>query len=438
MKKKIRVAYIGDSPFIFSGFGVVAKAILSRLDPEIFDISILGTMFHHYPSKESTESIPALEYYTPTCVHDSMGFKAAIEFLQYANPDVLFLIGDPGTLRNRFNALMLTGMQGAIPAVTYFPLEGAPFNPHVLDQARMVHGPVTYTKWGSDLLASMDIETDWVWHGLDHAPFEQYPDDVCKRLKKLVGWEDRFVVGLVGVNKRVNRQPVMIETMKILKDMGRDDVKLYMHCQTVGDMLMGGWDLGWLIEAYDVEEQVQMKPNQVEHQYIGRPRVGTLDEVLSRPLPKTDEERNDNLISMDFVSLLNLFDLYVDPASSHGFNLPAAEAARCGVPVATVDDQFARSEIFGGCAHMMVPSASDYWHTGALLPLVSPKKIADTITMFWDDEGRRKSVATACKEHFDNVVWQPAADLFSEKLISAYGWGKEMVGLKPTIEEPGT
>lgn len=428
---KIKVAYVGDSPFIFSGFGVVANAILSGLDPDLFDVSVLGTMFHHYPSKESMAGIPALYYYTPTCVHDAMGFKAAIEFLQYANPDVLFFIGDPGTLRNRFNALMLTGMQGAIPAVTYFPIEGSPLNPHILEQARMVHGPVTYTKWGQGILEDQGIEVDWVWHGADHAPFERYSDDVRKRLKRLVGWQDRFVVGLVGVNKRTNRQPVMIEAARILKDMGRDDVMIYMHCQSTGDMVMGGWDLTWIVDAFGVKDQIQMKPNQVEHQYIGRPRVGTLEEVLSRPTPKDKEEEVDNLISLDFVTLLNLFDLYLDPASAHGFNLPAAEAARCGIPVATVDDGFARREIFGMCAHMMVPSAADYWHTGAILPLVSPKRIADTVVEFWDDELLRLATANRCQEHFDGVTWQPAVDLFAKKLQAAHEWGVEMAGKIP-------
>lgn len=431
MEGKIRVAYVGDSPFIYSGFGVVAKAILSRLDPDIFDVSALGTMFHHYPSRDATKSIPALDYYTPTCVHDSMGFKAIVEFLQYANPDVLFFIGDPGTLRNRFSTLMMTGLQNAIPAVTYFPLEGAPFNPHIVEQANMVKGPVTYTKWGADILKGMEVEVDWVWHGADHAPFEQYSDDVRSKLRELVGWRDRFVVGTVGVNKRTNRQPVMIETMRILKDRGFDDVQLYMHCQTVGDMVMGGWDLGWLIEAYGVEDSVQLKPNQAEHQYIGRPRVGTLEEMLNRPNPQSKEDEMDNLAALDFVSLLNVPDLYIDPASAHGFNLPAAEAARCGVPIAVVDDKFARSEIFGSCAYMMNPSATDYWHTGAVLPLVSPTVLADTVDKFYSDSELCLSVGAQSKGFFDAIKWDPVADLFTEKLLAAYEWGLEMIGKSP-------
>ncbi len=428
---KVRVAYVGDSPFIFSGFGVVANAILSRLDPDIFEVSVLGTMFHHYPSQEALEEIPALVYYTPSCVHDSMGFKAIVEFLQYVNADVLFFIGDPGTLRNRFSTLMMTGLQSAIPAVTYFPLEGAPFNPHIVEQASMVHGPVTYTKWGADILDSMGAPVDWVWHGADHAEFTRHSDDVRKTLKKLVGWDDRFAVGLVGVNKRTNRQPVMVETMRILKDRGIDDVQLYMHCQTVGDMVMGGWDLGWMIEAFDVKDCVQLKPNQAEHQYIGRPRVGTLEEVLNRPMPKSKDDALDNLMSLDFVAMMNLFDLYLDPASAHGFNLPAAEAARCGIPVATVDDKFARTEIFGDCAYMMNPSGADYWHTGAALPLVSPNTLANTIEAFRDDRALGEEVAARCKGFFDTVTWDPVAELFTEKLVAAYEWGLEMVGEVP-------
>jgi glycosyltransferase involved in cell wall biosynthesis len=167
---------------------------------------------------------------------------------------------------------------------------------------------------------------------------------------------------------------------------------------------------------------------QGEHKYIARPRTGTLEEVLERPLPGSKDEAVQNLSMLDFVSLINCFDLYVDPASAHGFNLPAAEAAVCGVPVATVDDSFARSEIYGSCAYMMKPSASDYWHTGAALPMVSPRRIEETIVAMWDDSELRKSTAENCKNFFDTVKWQPAADLFAKKFISTHEFCREMLG----------
>lgn len=426
--ERIKVAYIGDSPYIFSGFGVVSKAILSRLDPEVFDVSVLGTMFQLLPKE--LDGIPALGYYHPVCIHDLMGFKASIDYIQHVDPDVLFFIGDPGTLRNRYSVLTGAGFVATVPAVSYFPLEGAPFNPHVVEQTKMVHGPVTYTKWGADYLLNLDpaAEADWVWHGTDHFPGQQYSDDVRKRLRQLIGWDDRFVVGLIGMNKRTNRQPVMVEVAKMLKESGRDDVMIYMHCQEKGEIMMGGWELDWLIDAYGVRDQVQLKPVQAEHKYIARPRAGTLEEVLELPLPGDKEEAVRNLGMLDFVSLLNCFDLYLDPASAHGFNLPAVEAAVCGVPVATVDDGFARTEIYGECAYMMRPSAADYWHTGAILPLVSPKMINDTIVKIWDDGDLRLTTGEKCKEFFEKVKWQGAADLFAEKIKAAHEFGREVFG----------
>jgi len=426
--EKIKVAYIGDSPYIFSGFGVVSKAILSRLDPEEFDVSVLGTMFQLMP--KDLDQIPALTYYHPVCIHDLMGFKTSIDYIQHVDPDVLFFIGDPGTLRNRYSVLTGSGMIVRVPAVSYFPLEGAPFSPHIIEQTKMVYGPVTYTKWGADYLRELDssAEADWVWHGTDHFPAKVYDPATRKKLRQLVGWDDRFVVGLVGMNKRTNRQPVMIEVAKMLKESGRDDAMIYLHCQQQGEIMMGGWELDWMIDAYGVRDQVQLKPVQKEHKYIARPRTGTLEEVLERPLPGSKEEAEENLGMLDFVSLLNCFDLYVDPASAHGFNLPAVEAAVCGVPVAMVDDGFARTEIYGQCAYMMKPTAADYWHTGAILPLVSPKRIADTIVEFWDSEELRVGTAYNCWNFFKDVTWQTAADLFAQKIREAHEFGQEILG----------
>jgi glycosyltransferase involved in cell wall biosynthesis len=418
MSKKIRVAYIGDSPFIYSGFGVVAKAILSRLPKDEFELHGLGTMYQNYP-----KSLEFFDYYQPACIHDLMGFKSTVDFVQHTNPDLLFFIGDPGTLRNRFSGLMLTGTISFMPAVTYFPIENAPLNPHIRTQAEMVASPVTYTKWGANELANFGVDVDWVWHGVDHGDFRKYDEDVCKKLKKLVGWEDKFVVGLVGMNKRSNRQPVMLEMAQILKDRGIEDFVVYMHCQTNGEIMMGGWELDWMLDVFGVRDVVQLKPNQNEHKYIARPRSGLLEESLELPMPKNQEEAQANLAALDFVSLLNCFDMYLDPASAHGFNLPACESARCGVPVATVDDGFARSEVYGDVAYMMKPTSSDYWHTGAMLPLVSPKTMADTVELFMNDSQLREDYAMRGKEKFDSVKWQPAADLFAQKMREAHELG---------------
>lgn len=416
---KIRVAYIGDSPFIFSGFGVVANAILSRVPKDEFEISVHGTMYPHQPTKD----VEYIDYYEPVCMHDLMGFKSSIDFIQHVDPDILFFIADPGTLRNRFGSLMFTGRMGLVPAVTYFPLEGMPLNPHIVEQASMVYAPTTYTKWGSDEIGKYGLEVDYAYHGCDHANFRQYDKEVKQKLKKLVGWEDKFVVGLVGMNKRSNRQPIMLQAAQLLKERGIEDFVIYFHCQEQGEVHMGGWELGWQVEAYDVEDQVQLKPDQKEHKYIARPRTGTLEHVLDYIDPKDKDEAISNLAMLDFVSLLNTFDLYLDPASAHGWNLPAAESARCGVPIATVDDGFARSEIFSDCAWMMNPTAYDHWHTGAILPLVSPKVIANTIEEFKENQKLCDMYAESCKSKFDSLSWDDTAEKFVKKFKEAHEYG---------------
>jgi glycosyltransferase involved in cell wall biosynthesis len=418
MSDKIKLVYVGDSPFINSGFGVVARSILTRLPRDEFDICVLGTMYPHHP-----ESIEPYKVYRPVCKHDPMGFESMIEFIMEMNADVMFFIGDPGTLRTRFSNMAPTGQLGIKPQISYFPIEGLPLSAHHQHQARMAFDPVTYTKWGKQVFQDLGINVDFAYHGVDHADFRQFSEGDRQRLRELVGWQDKFVVGLIGVNKRTNRQPAMIEAARVLKDRGHDDVIIYLHCQNKGDLFMAGWELDWMFDHYDVRDMIVLKPNQAEHMYLGRPVDGenpTLDK------PENLDQAMANLARLDFISLLNLFDLYVDPASAHGWNLPASEAARCGVPIVTVNDGFARAEIFGPCAHMMEPSGWDYWHTGAHLPLVSPKRIADTIEMFKEEPSRCKNVGLFCKERFDKLGWQTTADLFAEKFRIARQYGMEI------------
>lgn len=423
---RIRIAYIGDSPFIFSGFGVVANAILSRIPKDEFEISALGTMYPYRP-----KDTKYIDDYEATCIHDLMGYKSAIDFIRHTDPDIMFFIGDPGTLYNRFQTLMLSGIVGRFPMVTYFPIEGAPPSPVYAEQAMRAQEPVTYTKWGKEILYQTPIdgvpcEVDYIYHGADHANFRPYDEDTKMALKRAVGWEDKFVIGMVGMNKRTNRQPALLQAALELKRRGRKDFIIYMHCQSSGESVLQGWELGWQIESYDVEDVIQVKPDQKEHKYIARPREGTLDFALGLGRPKDADEARHNLSILDFISLLNLFDVYIDPASAHGWNLPACEAARCGVPIITVDDRFARSEIFSSCAYMMQPTAYDHWHTGAILPLVSPKAIADAIEDMWDNEDKRKQYAKSCKERFDALKWQDSTDKFIDKFKKVHEYGLEM------------
>jgi glycosyltransferase involved in cell wall biosynthesis len=415
---KIKVAAICDSPFIHTGFGVVADAIMSRWDMEEFEVHVLGTMHHMVP-----KSTAPYEGYCPTPRNDPMGFREAINFIQDIDPDVLFLIGDPGTLRNRLETMKFGGRMGKLPVVTYFPLEGIPLNPHIIEQANQVHGPVTYTQWGADIMREEGVDVDWAYHGLDHADFRPYNDASKDRLHQVAGWGDKFVVGVVGVNKRSNRQPAVLETAKILKDEGYDDIVFYLHCQEKGDMFMAGWELGWMIQKFDLQDTVFLRPEQLSNRYLGLPHKADTAEILNMPTPADPNMAEAHRARFGFIDMLNTFDLYLDPASVHGFNLPAAEAARCGVPIAMVDDGFARREIYGSVARMMEPTSSDWWHTGAIMPLVSPRRMADTRVEMYKDAGLRRMVADDCRRRFDGFKWQPTADLFAKKIREAHEYG---------------
>lgn len=314
MKERIKVAVIADSPFLMTGFANVARSIMTRLPRDEFELHVLGVMHYFIPNK-----IDPYETYEPVPTNDPMGFRATITFLQRVNPDVLFLIGDPGTLRNRFGTMKLTGRSSMLPAVTYFPIEGIPMGPHVEEQAKMVHGPVTYTKWGQEQLAMKGIDVDYIWHGLDHENFHQYSAEDRQKLRRVVGWEDKFVIGMVGVNKRTNRQPALFEMAKNLIDRGVDDFVLYVHCEEQGDVYMGGWELGWILDEFGVGGNVIMK--QAGSRFLSVPAEGNED-PLSLPEPTSYDEALKNLGKLGYMDILNLFDVILDPASAHGFNLP--------------------------------------------------------------------------------------------------------------------
>lgn len=413
---KIRVAFVGDSPFLNSGFGVVAKAILNGLPLDEMELHGLGVMLNYMPA-----DIHPFTTFQPVCVHDMMGFEATKDFLIRINPDVAFFIGDPGSLYARFQPYLLTGRKTTLPFVTYFPLEGAPFSPPIWQQAKKVECPVTYTEWGMNELANYDVIADYVWHGFDHADFQEYSPARKSVLRRLTDLEGKFVVGMVGVNKRTNRYPAVIETARILKDRGYEDFVFYLHTQVNPPHGMGGWDLSWMPDAYGVLDKILFKQNQAEHHLLSRPTESDSWEEMNLPLEQ--DEAMLNLSGLSFIDILNLFDVYLDPASAHGFNLPLGEVARCGVPGISVDDGYARTEIYGDVCYMIKPTAHDHWHTGAYLPLISPKAMADAIEHYMTNEDARKFDGAKVKAKFDAVTWKAAQAMFTRKIREAYEYG---------------
>jgi len=376
----ISVGSLGDHPRLTTGLGLVHRMILSGFQRALFKINVLGTM-------DVTPMYPGeFPYFVESvCKHDFFGYEHGASFLARTRPEVLFMVGDPGTLGEHKDRLFALGL-GMIhlPMVIYFPVEGAPVHAGALalleDVQKSGGRAITYTKWGAEQIEKQSgIKVESVPHGVDHAPFRRYPEEERQRLRELIGWQDRFVVMNLSRNKRTNRHMAYIQAAQMLKEMGHPEVLFYLHCDPEDRLAiagLGGVNLRAMVAHYDVADMVLFPPDL--HDQLHGPAYHRLDRAGALTKPSNAEARGEMFAHLSLIDRYNCADVYLDASSVQGFNLPNVEAMACGLPIWATRDGV-RCEILGAAGHYMEPAAEDYWHTGALLQIVTPKAIVEAV-----------------------------------------------------------
>jgi len=424
-----KLAVICDSPppRHYTGFGVVAGEIVPAFIKAGFDV-------YYYAILDDIPASPGEFDFTfwNMQTNDAQGEKGLVRFLNYVKPDAIWSLYDPGNL---FKYLIFReyGLQArkaggeAYPMVVYFPVEGRPqpeVTGYLLEYMQKNNSKaITYCEAGAKAVKDQfGIDVDWVHHGLDHADFKPYEPEERFMLRRLVGLEDKFVVGSFGINKRVKQFDLLILAARHLVDMGEDeDIIFYLHTEP-GEPILQGYPLEHMASYYGVEHMFIWKPDtygQRGGKYTGAEYDNqTLVEAARFTQPSISEARGFMFGHFDIISRYNILDLYVDCSSVEGWNLPLGEALRCGVPGISVKDGLAREDIYAGGVYFIEPKHFSTWHHGARLEIVDPLDIAKAILMFKYDPGL---MSHSGLEVANRYTWEPCR----EKMVAAV---KEVLG----------
>ena len=436
----IRVAAISDSPRLradrglSTGFGMVAGQIYKHIaKQDDMELCVFGMM--DTDKLRPGEELPWSFYESPfgdlqAIKRDSKVLPHFIKWAEWREPiDVIFEIYEPGNAYGHLMTLRSLGIDQ--PVVLYFPIEGLPPHNLVYDLAGKVEYPVVFCQSGIDHVKEQIPQSPitYAYLGVDHAPFAPLDPKERERWRKLVGWDDKFVVINVGSNKRGKQQPYLIEAMRILLEWGHDDVYLYLHTRKYDRNVMNGWALDWIcdrasfIHGLPVSEHVLFPP--AYDKWRGIPyRHEKPIEAWRLTMPPTPQARGVIFSLLDMITLYGIADLYVDVSSVEGFNLPPLEAVACGTPTISVDDGHVRTEVHSKyCYDMLYPRHWDVWHTSATLQLVDPVDVARAILNAKENyEDARAQALDASKRVTQDLPWETTAQYFVDLIRkAAYG-----------------
>lgn len=403
----MRIVCIADSPFLHTGFGNVANQIYRGFVEEGHEVCVFGMLdwedrighsYYHY-KPVSTSAYAKL--------NDQMGLSEAINYIGQMEPDIVWVMLDPGnitmiTTGNAPNILAYREnyekvLKKSFKIVAYVPVEGLPLLPKLYTGIKLLNEAgdkvITWTKCAQKEI-SKHFDCPYIYFGLDHAPFEKYSEELRKKLRQKVGFDDYFIVGSVGVNKRTKGFIDILYAAKWIKGLcnsypNKDKIKFYLHTNP-DNPTMQGYYLREIADELGVSDMILWKPDIIESQFTGTDRVTNVKDHLDKFVTDTPEKRKELFANYSFIDRLNCLDMYLDTSQVEGWGLPQMEAMACGVPVAYVGDDWVRDELLYNNAYRINPAPFDYWdtwHSGQRLVKSNPGMIAASVLEMLNDIG---------------------------------------------------
>lgn len=396
--KPVKILYFGDGACVTTGFGRVAQGILDGLyDTGNYDIVQLGLNYHGDPHNKPYDIFPIRS-------DDVFGRKRLYEVMLGTNPDILMTNND--IWASMWVHTVLTEvrqlLKKPIPWINYFPIDGLPFKHKWVNFIRnSIDIPVTYTKWASDVIRSIDKEfvVEYSYHGVDTDIFKPDPDakkQMREQLSDQLGMDIKFVIGYVGRNQPRKRLPELMAAYKQFAK-GKKDVLLYLHTGAV-DM---GWDLKEVKETLQIgkDTPILITPNHF-------PSMGMSDYKLS--------------------GLYQFFDVLCLPTVGEGFGLPFIEGMASGCPIVTTKCSVT-PEIVGMAGMLVSPDSMQIMprDNEMIRPIPSVTGMAEAFEQLYTDKDTyefKAEQALGMASLYDNwniPFWeqkiQQAVDMIEEK-----------------------
>lgn len=334
----MRVLFVGDSPTVNTGFGVVSKNLLKRLHNKGHEIHVLGINHHGEPYNQEEFPYPIHPSEQGSGMERVFGMDRLWNILPQIQPQILFIFNDPWIIESYLDRRPDNISSPYLKTVAYFPIDAGPIKHGTLKTLAGLDAQVCYSKFAERIIiegngGKRPDNLYQIYHGVDTKTF--YPVNQQQARNELGIPLDAWIVGMVARNQYRKRFDIMASAFaKFAK--GKDDVKFYPHT-VLTDV---GFDLGDLFE-----NQLEIHNKLILTDGMTSPAKGVSDEML-------------NLVynSFDVNALISLGD---------GFGLPVAESMAVGCPQ-IVSDHSCLKELVEDHGGLTAKNAAWLLHTAGI------------------------------------------------------------------------
>jgi D-inositol-3-phosphate glycosyltransferase len=320
-----RILYCGDSPTVTTGFGIVAKNLLTRLAAMGHEITVLG--INHYGDPYDQRVFPFPIYPVDKgSIENMYGYHKIWPIYESVKPDLIFFVNDPWIV----NEYMVRKPEN-VPTpkiVTYFPTDSGPIKKSWVKMLNGFEAQVCYSKYAESVVIQSNDgkrpdNLHHIDHGVDTKTFRPVNQSIARASMGLP--KDEFIVGMVARNQYRKRFDLLAKAFaEFSKD--KPEARLYLHTAQ-HDV---GFDIQEMIGQLGLKDRVYM----------------TEGVYANRGVP----ESHLNMIynSWDVSALISLGD---------GFGLPVAESMATGCPQ-LVSDHSCLKELVDGHGGLTAKTAA--------------------------------------------------------------------------------
>ena len=331
----MKIFFVGDSPTVDTGFGVVAKNLLTRWQKMGHEIVVQGIneygdnprilRNYDFPIYPADKGGPEQVY----------GLRKVWPNIHRENPDLVFFLNDPWLIKNYMD-IKPPEIGRYLKYVAYYPTDAPPIKKEWLEVLNQMDAQVCYSKYAEDVITYSNSNKRpenlyQIYHGVDTNTF--FPMDQAYARAKLGIPADLFVIGMVARNQPRKRFDLLMMAFAQFAK-GKDDVKLYLHTG-LRDI---GFDIVDIVKQLDLDNKLIITPDITPNQGV------------------TPEELNLIYNSFDVNALISLGD---------GFGLPVAESMAVGCPQ-IVSGHSCLKELVEGHGGLLVKNAALVLNSGGM------------------------------------------------------------------------
>lgn len=453
MDKKKTILFCTESSFVNSGFGVMAKEIISRLqstnkyniielaaygnpvDPRIEDLpwKYIGVL----PNPANPEEIAA--YHSQ--ISNQFNVYKFDEVALSTQPDIVVEYRDSWMAMAALNSVYRNNYK-----LLYMPtLDGFPQKSEWVADYKSADVLCAYTYFGKALI---DYHTNngkqvaaVISPGVDHNVFRPMDKTECRT--KMGLQSDIILFGMAARNQPRKKYADLFKAfnlfLKRCKYAGRDDIasKAFLYLHTSSPDV--GWDFNAEIKAHQLSHKVlftyfckscgHVFANFYQGDVTFCPRC---NQHNSHP-PNTSH----GVTREQLAIIYNCWDLGIQHTSSEGMGMPVCEMKSCGIPCAMTEySALAEQAYNGGGIPIPVETYNQENHlseTAQIRACPSNSGAADVMFNYIKSpqEYKDKMSAEARKCILDNYTWDKSAKIWEELIDSIDVPPQEQTWFKP-------